>query len=162
MSHQARQAYNLHDVRTCPNPPRSISAGSLPYLAPEVVESRPYGCKCDVFSFAILAWEIFALKDAFKGITKGEFLNRVARNKERPPVPRKLKPLTKLMLKEAWDHEPAKRPEMKRVALMIRADLNDMSGGDDSILHRTKHMLDRSNRSMRLQQRGPARQSSHG
>lgn len=33
-------------------------AGSLPYMAPEVVRVRTYDTKCDVFSFAILLWEI--------------------------------------------------------------------------------------------------------
>src|SRR3569832_993798 len=35
--------------------------GSIPYMAPEVVECQPYDQKCDVFSFAILLWVFLVL-----------------------------------------------------------------------------------------------------
>jgi hypothetical protein len=47
------------------------------------------------------------------------------------------------MIPEAWDDNPQKRPEMKRVAILIRGDLNSMST-DDTVLHRTLHMMNRS------------------
>jgi hypothetical protein len=134
----------------------------MPYFAPEVVEGKPYDCKCDVFSFAILAWEIFSLKPAFKGMTKAAFLHRVTRNKERLPLPKTLRPSTKHMLKEAWDHEPTKRPDMTRVASIIHGDLNDISDGDEAILKRSKHMMNLSHRSMLMGQQGGTRKSSHG
>jgi serine/threonine protein kinase len=143
-----------------------LLAGSLPYLAPEVVECRPYDSKCDVFSFAILAWEIFTLKEAYKGITPPEFLRRVAACGERPCIPRNLKPLIKLMLAEAWDYDPRKRPNMRRVATMLRGDLNEMSDGDEAVIHRTQHMVNRSRHSMRVLQKqhadGKILPSSHG
>ena len=55
--------------------------------------------------------------------------------------------LTRLMLPEAWDDDPAKRPDMKRVAILIRGDLNDLTT-DDRVLHRTKHLQNRSQHSM--------------
>jgi hypothetical protein len=38
-------------------------------MAPEVVAGKPYDYKCDVFSSAILFWEIFSFKPEFKGFT---------------------------------------------------------------------------------------------
>ena len=57
------------------------------------------------------------------------------------------------MIPEAWEHDPRKRPDMKRVAILIRGDLNDMTC-DDSVLHRTRHMDDRSNASLEVDHDG--------
>lgn len=120
--------------------------GSIPYMAPEVALSKPYDSKCDVFSFAILLWEILAIKAAFKTLTKKEYLNQVMMGTVRPPIHKSWPPLTRAMMKAAWDPDPYDRPDMKNIATLIRTDLNDMSN-DDSVLHRTQHMVDRSQHS---------------
>lgn len=107
-----------------------------------------YDTKCDVFSFAILLWEIMSLKQSFQGLAPTTFVERVVVEKTRPKVPRDFPPLTRLLIPEAWDDDPRKRPDMKRVAVMIRADLNDVSSSED-VLHRTDHMLNRSRHSTR-------------
>lgn len=97
-------------------------------------------------------WEILSLRTAFKGYTRREFFDRVVRNKERPNIGRQWPPLTRMMLKEAWDHDPSERPDMKRVAAMIRGDLSDLST-DTAVQERTTHMRDRSAHSFRLHAR---------
>lgn len=121
-------------------------AGSLPYMAPEVAKMETYDTKCDVYSFAILMWEIMSLKQAFKGMSASSFMEKVVMQHGRLVVPKTFPPLTRLMIPEAWDSDPQKRPDMKRVAILIRGDLNDMTN-DEAILRRTKHMKDRSNHS---------------
>ena len=118
-------------------------AGSLPYMAPEVVLCKTYDSKCDVFSFAILLWEILSLQECCKGYTPEKFVDRVTIHRVRFPIKKSWPTLTRLMIPEAWDDDPSKRPDMKRVAILIRGDLNSMSA-DDTVLHRTLHMLDRS------------------
>lgn len=116
-------------------------------MAPEVVRMETYDTKCDVFSFAILLWEMLALQQAFHGMTPVEFVDKVVVEHERLPMSKQWPPLTRLMIPEAWDNDPRKRPDMKRVAILIRGDLNDMTS-DESVLHRTKHMDQRSDHSM--------------
>jgi hypothetical protein len=105
-----------------------------------------YDTKCDCYSFAILLWELLCLQQAFKGLSPTEFVERVVVQRERPPMPKdkaSIPPLTRLLLPEAWDHDPRRRPDMKRIAILIRGDLNDMTS-DENVLNRTKHMDDRS------------------
>jgi serine/threonine protein kinase len=143
-----------------------VLVGSLPYFAPEVVACKPYDSKCDVFSFALLAWEVFTLRKAFRNISHADYARRVILNKERPHIPRNIKPLIKLMLSESWDHDPQKRPNMKRIATLIRGDLNENCKGNDSILHRTEHMANRTRHSIRVQRERSLKRfeqpSSHG
>lgn len=108
---------------------------------------KTYDTKCDVYSFAILLWEMLSCKAAFDKYSTVEFVEKVAVEKERLPVEKTWPPLTRLMLPEAWDDDPAKRPDMKRVAILIRGDLNDLTT-DDRVLHRTKHLQNRSQHSL--------------
>ena len=56
---------------------------------------------------------------------------------------------TRSILKEAWDEDPEKRPDMKRVAAMIRGDLNSKTS-DKRVQQRSTHMRERSESSFRL------------
>lgn len=114
--------------------------------APEVVKMESYDSKCDVFSFAVLLWEILSLKNCCEGYTPAQYVERIVVNGERFPIRTNWPPLTRLMLPEAWDANPRNRPDMKRVAILIRGDLNDLST-DETVLLRTKHMINRSNHS---------------
>jgi serine/threonine protein kinase len=123
--------------------------GSIPYMAPHVAEGKPYDEKCDVFSFAILFWEILSLKKAFKGFSRRTFLVRVVRQKERPVISKRWPLCAPMILQEAWDDDPTKRPSMKRIAALIRGDLNERSH-DDAVTNRTSHMRNRSAHSAHL------------
>jgi hypothetical protein len=89
---------------------------------------------------------MLCLQQAFKGLSPTEFVERVVVNRERPPLPKDkgaIPPLTRLVLPQAWDHDPRRRPDMKRIAILIRGDLNNMTT-DEDVLNRTKHMDERS------------------
>lgn len=118
-------------------------------MAPEVAECQPYDTQADCFSFSILLFEILSMKPAFKGYSRREFLMRVVRGRERLTISRKWPPLTRLAVKEAWEHDPQKRPDMKRIASLLRGDLNELST-DPTVRDRTAHMRERSTHSTRL------------
>jgi hypothetical protein len=119
------------------------------YISTKVAESKAYDTKADVFSFAILLWEIFSLKKCFPHITFVGYMDRVVNRKDRPKISKKWPGLTRMAIQESWEHDPKKRPDMKRVSSMLRGDLNSLST-DEEVINRTKHMRDRSNHSARL------------
>jgi serine/threonine protein kinase len=123
--------------------------GSTPYMAPEVCKAEPYDKEADVFSFAILLWEILSLKWAFNGFSRNEYYQRVALQHERLPVQSSWPIIVRTILVEAWDKDAQKRPSMKRIGTLIRGDLEDMSG-DDNVVNRTEHMMNRSRQSFRV------------
>ena len=99
------------------------------------------------FAFHSRTRELLSLEPAFKGCTADQFIDRVIIKNQRPKVDKTWPPLSRLVLPEAWDKDPRARPDMKRVAIMIRGDLNDLTT-DDQVLHRTQHMEERSTHSM--------------
>ena len=46
------------------------NTGSLRYMAPEVALKKPYNEKADVYSFAIMLWQMARDKVPFKGMTR--------------------------------------------------------------------------------------------
>jgi serine/threonine protein kinase len=122
--------------------------GSIPYMAPEVFAGRPYDGKCDVYSFAILLWEMFTLRPAFKHMNHAEYEARIIQRDERLRL-RGIPTLIQEVIRESWQRKPTKRPPMERVASMVRGELNIVSDRDDTVLRRTIHMKDRSRHSLR-------------
>jgi serine/threonine protein kinase len=86
--------------------------GSLRYMAPEVANSKPYNATCDVYSFAILLWEIVALKTPFEQYTPQSLRERVF-NKlhKRPPIdeswPNCIKVRSMRLMLQLWLISPA-------------------------------------------------------
>lgn len=90
---------------------------------------------------------MLALKPAFGGgLTRKQYYDRVSLGGERPSVSIKWPALTRQIMQECWTTESKDRPSFKRVALLIRADLEDMTH-DEHVIHRTTHMQQRSIRS---------------
>ena len=111
---------------------------------------QPYDTQADVFSMAILMWEMLSLKWAFQGYNLRDYYERVCKQNERLPINRSAwSAIIRMIMVEAWDKNPQKRPTMKRLGSLIRGDLQDMSA-DASVINRTQHMLSRSMRSFHL------------
>ena len=122
--------------------------GSFPYMAPEVALGEPYNTSADVFSFSILLWEILSLKVPFGGgFSPKEHFERVSVCGLRPPITSSWPSLTRSMMRDAWDVNPKKRPDFKKVASLIRADLNHMTE-DVQVRRRTMHLNEISSKSL--------------
>mmetsp|Transcript_42891 Transcript_42891/g.103760 ORF Transcript_42891/g.103760 Transcript_42891/m.103760 type:complete len:450 (+) Transcript_42891:148-1497(+) len=126
----------------------TAKTGSIPYMAPEVVLNQPYDKSADVFSFAILFWELLTLDWAFNGMSTKDFFIEVAKHGQRLPLPKHAPPMTRSILPEAWHQDPRLRPTMKRIGAVIRGELEDMAH-DAEVLNRTEHMINRSFHSQR-------------
>jgi serine/threonine protein kinase len=103
-----------------PQPPSMTGRTGTPvYMAPECWMARaPYGAKVDVFSFAILAWEVLAQTSAYADLSDapperiGEL---VAHEGMRPYVPASWPAAIRRLLHSCWAAEPIRRPSARRV-----------------------------------------------
>lgn len=109
-------------------------------MAPEVAMKLPYDTSCDVFSFSFLLYEVMSLKDTpYHGYQPREYFQRVVKGNERPSVHRTWPKEIKQAMTASWNNQPKERPNMRRIAQMIRADLQQITE-EDEVLNRTKHM----------------------
>ena len=89
--------------------------GTYQWMAPEVIKSQKYTEKADVFSFAIILWEIASREPPYRNVGGAQVSLDVVNNDLRPQIPKSTpEPFVKLM-KKCWDRLPDKRPSFKEI-----------------------------------------------
>jgi serine/threonine protein kinase len=91
--------------------------GSYGYIPPEVALEEPYNETCDVYSFAVVLWEMLALKPAFGSYKNDQdFIRHVFYAPFKRPLLKTNWPTTlQVLLHSSWHPTPARRPSMKHV-----------------------------------------------
>jgi len=88
--------------------------GSLRYMAPEVATNQAYDESVDVYSLALVLWEIASLERPYRGYNKSKFFERVVRNHERPPLDHpdadEWPGPFRTILRDGWAFDPEQRP----------------------------------------------------
>jgi len=86
--------------------------GSLRFMSPEMFLGQPYGFSTDVYSFAVLLWEIITLDRPFANMTQStdQFLDLAYHKHQRPALKNVSAPDLRELLRAAWDPNPDRRP----------------------------------------------------
>lgn len=103
--------------------------GTLGYMAPEVLDGKPYNRKCDVYSFGICLWETYCCDLPYLDLSFAEVSHAVVRQNLRPEIPRCCPSSLANIMKKCWDVNPEKRPEMDEVVRMLEAIDTSKGGG---------------------------------
>ncbi|ALC45991.1 Takl2 [Drosophila busckii] len=102
----------------------SAEAGTVEYMAPEVISGRKYTEKCDVFSWSIILWEMLSREQPYKHIA-----NKIDKMKE---IQQGLRPeLDKIqydnvpesvsqLMTDGWSLEADKRPTMDNIITVFK------------------------------------------
>ncbi|KAK8684738.1 hypothetical protein V6N13_040754 [Hibiscus sabdariffa] len=102
--------------------------GTLGYMAPEVLDGKPYNRRCDVYSFGICLWEIYCCDMPYPDLSFADVSSAVVRQNLRPDIPRCCPSSLANIMRKCWDANPEKRPEMDEVVRMLEA-VNTSRGG---------------------------------
>lgn len=89
-----------------------------------VARSDFYGFPADVYSFAILLWEVCSLGKAYAGMSKQEHLEMVVGAQVRP----KLSSLetssgVKKLIHSCWRHDPNRRPKFRGILIKLCSEM---------------------------------------
>lgn len=103
--------------------------GTLGYMAPEVLDGKPYNRKCDVYSFGICLWEIYCCDMPYADLSFAEMTSAVVKQNLRPEIPRCCPSSLANVMKRCWDANPDKRPEMDEVVQMLENIDTNKGGG---------------------------------
>ncbi|XP_072967816.1 serine/threonine-protein kinase STY46-like [Typha angustifolia] len=126
----------------------TAETGTYRWMAPEVIEHKPYDHKADVFSFGIVLWELITGKIPYEYLTPLQAAVGVVQKGLRPTIPNNTRPKIANLLEKCWQQDPNERPDfseiletLQRIAKEVGDDSEDRrkektSGGFFSVLKR--------------------------
>jgi len=90
--------------------------GTPLWMAPEVLLNKEYDETADLYSFAIVLWEVLTMEDPFPNIeTFSVMLDQVCIENQRPPIPENCPKTLESVISACWNPIPEKRPRFEKL-----------------------------------------------
>ncbi|KAJ1702912.1 hypothetical protein LUZ63_002691 [Rhynchospora breviuscula] len=89
-------------------------------MAPEVIEHEPYDHKADVFSFAVMMWELLTGKIPYEYLTPLQAAVGLVQKGLRPTIPKNANPEIAKLIKRCWQQDPTKRPDFAEILEILQ------------------------------------------
>lgn len=134
-------ATEMKDSRRASNDLYNLTGmtGSPRYMSPEVANEENYNEKCDVYSFAILVWEMLATKTPFEVYTMTTLRKRVWNGEHtRPFIDSSWPESVSELLENSWSKEISTRPSFEQITETLRKECVKARGGNDEGLEHSR------------------------
>ncbi|GMY35192.1 serine/threonine-protein kinase STY13-like [Fagus crenata] len=93
--------------------------GTYRWMAPEMIQHRPYTQKVDVYSFGIVLWELITGLLPFQNMTAVQAAFAVVNKGVRPIIPNDCLPILSEIMTRCWDGNAEVRPPFVEVVRML-------------------------------------------
>ncbi|XP_024464414.1 serine/threonine-protein kinase STY46 isoform X7 [Populus trichocarpa] len=114
----------------------TAETGTYRWMAPEVIEHKPYDHKADVFSFGIVLWELLTGKLPYEYLTPLQAAVGVVQKGLRPTIPKNTQPKLAELLEKTWKQDPALRPDFSEITEILQQIAKEV--GDDGECRKEK------------------------
>ena len=103
------------------DPSMSAKAVDNPtWLAPEVINRKPYNEKVDVYAFGIILYEIVTGDLPFSNITFDSEKEKAIAAGDRPIIPNHVEPVLAKLTEQCWAQEPTDRPSFEQIVQALK------------------------------------------
>lgn len=109
----------------------TAETGTYRWMAPEVIEHKPYDHKADVFSFGIVVWELLTGKLPYEYLTPLQAAVGVVQKGLRPTIPKNIHPKLAELLERCWQQDPALRPDFSEIIAILQQIAKEVGNGED-------------------------------
>ncbi|XXG71783.1 hypothetical protein AAC387_Pa07g1029 [Persea americana] len=118
----------------------TAETGTYRWMAPEVIEHKPYDHKADVFSFGIVLWELITGKVPYEYLTPLQAAVGVVQKGLRPTIPKHTHPKLAELLERCWQKDPSLRPDFSKIIEVLQLIANEVgSDGEEKRKEKTAH-----------------------
>eukprot|EP00002_Diphylleia_rotans_P020379 TRINITY_DN3959_c0_g1_i12.p1 TRINITY_DN3959_c0_g1~~TRINITY_DN3959_c0_g1_i12.p1 ORF type:complete len:2096 (+),score=283.10 TRINITY_DN3959_c0_g1_i12:43-6330(+) len=105
--------------------------GSLLWMAPEVLDGKPYELCADVYSFGIILWEIMTREEPYHELDNTSGIpHLVGKQGLRPTIPKNVPEEIVLLMQSSWDQNPNNRTNFQHLSKTLgeMTERNSISG----------------------------------
>ena len=89
--------------------------GTFPYIAPELLETKPYNEMVDVYSYAMVLWHVLTRQPPWSGLTNSVFEAKELTEVYRPAIPPWCPEPYRKLIEQCWDPDAYKRPTFQTI-----------------------------------------------
>jgi serine/threonine protein kinase len=100
---------------------RTAETGTYRWMAPEVIRHESYSETADVYSFAIVLWQLITREDPFYDKSPIEAAGKVALELARPAFPEGVPAAVAGLIERCWDEDPNYRWSFDEVSKLLAA-----------------------------------------
>lgn len=106
--------------------PLASPVGTFPYIAPELLDNKPYNEMVDVYSYAMVLWHVLTRSPPWAGLSDSTFRAKELTETYRPPIPPYTPEPFKALIEACWDANAYKRPTFQVIIQTLEKDIKPL------------------------------------
>lgn len=119
----ANETVKISDFGTCREwndvSTRMSFAGTLAWMAPEVIRNEPCNEKVDIWSFGVVLWELLTCEIPYREVDNSAIIYGVGSNALHLPIPSTCPDGYRLIVQMCWNAKPRNRPSFKYILMHL-------------------------------------------
>lgn len=94
-------------------------AGTVAWMAPEVIRNELCTEKVDIWSFGVVLWELLTCETPYRGVDSSAIIWGVGSNSLHLPIPSTCPDGFRLLLRQCWNTKPKNRPSFRHIMMHV-------------------------------------------
>lgn len=94
-------------------------AGTVAWMAPEIIRNEPCSEKVDIWSYGVVLWELLTCETPYKDVDSSAIMFGVGNYSLHLPIPTTCPEGFRLLVKQCWNAKPRNRPSFKNILIHL-------------------------------------------
>ncbi|KAJ4431573.1 hypothetical protein ANN_20172 [Periplaneta americana] len=94
-------------------------AGTVAWMAPEIIRNEPCSEKVDIWSYGVVLWELLTCETPYKDVDSSAIMFGVGNYSLHLPIPSTCPDGFRLLVKQCWNAKPRNRPSFKHILIHL-------------------------------------------